>query len=225
MSNLPFLTLHNWQIDEIAASIDTGNGLAVRVHASTEHRNAAIRALESAGIGVPEAGAFTIQQLDAALDTAFSRTNPNYLTRRMELKFLVASGGMLLEKSPIDKHTIVRASLMLRKAGVPMPDGKAYTVAEFDKLLAGKDISPEHKIEIKAACSAARLLEAGAIEPKTLVQPIQAAKAICDTLGLEFPKNGLKLSTGIVDDAMAKRGFDERRRLNSKITLQAAGAL
>jgi hypothetical protein len=225
MSNLPFITLHASQISDIAASIKTGDDLAVRVNASAERRNEAIRALKAVGIGVPEAGAFTMKQLDAALDTAFHRNDPNYLTKRMEIKATVHAGGMLLEKSTVDKRALVTAALMARKGNFALPADKPYSIAEFDEILAAADppISIEHRLEIKSAFSKAGLLETGAIEPKQ-VQPISAAKAICDTLGLEFPKNGMKLSAGIIDAKMAERGWDERRRLNAKITLQSSGA-
>jgi hypothetical protein len=226
MSALPYITLHASQISDIANSIKTGDDLVVRVNASAERRNEAIRALKAIGIGVPEAGAFTLRQLDAALDTAFHRTDPNYLTKRMELKATVHAGGLLKEKSNVDKRALVVAGLMAKKGGFPLPADRPYSIADFDAVLAAANpaISPEHRLEIKSAFSKAGLLESGAIEPKQ-VQPIQAAKSICDTLGLEFPKNGLKLSTGIVDAKMSERGWDERRRLNSKITLQAANAL
>jgi hypothetical protein len=225
MSNLPYITLHASQISDIAASIKTGDDLAVRVNASAERRNEAIRALKAAGIGVPEAGAFTLKQLDAALDTAFNRIDPNSLTRRMELKARVHAGGMLLEKSTVDKRALVTAALMAKKGGFPLPADRPYSVAEFDEVLAAADppISVTHRLEIKSAFGKAGLLESGAIEPKAL-PPINAAKAICDTLGLEFPKNGMKLSAGIVDAKMSERGWDERRRLNAKITLQSSGA-
>jgi hypothetical protein len=225
MSNLPYITLHASQISDIAASIKTGDDLAVRVAASPEARNAAIKALKASGIGAPEAGAFTLQQLDAALDVAFHRTDPNYLTRRMELKATVHAGGLLKEKSTVDKRALALCGIMARKGGFALPAERPYSVAEFDAVLATATpaISPEHRLEIKSAFSKAGLLESGAIEPKQ-VQPISAAKAICDTLGLQFPTNGMKLSTGVVDAKMAERGWDERRRLNAKITLQSSGA-
>jgi hypothetical protein len=224
-TNLPFLTLHQSQIDAVAASIDTGNDLAVRVTASAERRNEAIKALAACGIAVPQGGAFTLRQLDAALDTAFHSADPNRIRRRMELKFIVASGGLLLEKSNVDKRAITTAALMLAKAKIPLPTVAPYSVQALDSLLAETDISIEHRLQIKQACFAAGLAEGGVIEPKTPVQPIQAARSICDMLGLQFPANGMKLSTGVVDSKMAEKGWDERRRLNSKITLQAANAL
>jgi hypothetical protein len=221
-----YITLHESQINNIAAQLDTGDELAVRVQANQVRRDEALRVLEAAGLTVPEAGAFTLQQLDAALDAVIPFSSHNAITRRMEIKAKAYDGGLVLEKSNVDKRALTICGLMARKGGFPLPDGRPYSVVELDAVLAAADppISIEHRLEIKSAFSKAGLVENGVVE-KTQVQPIQAAKSICDTLGFAFPTNGMKLSTGVVDSAMAERHWDERRRLSTKITLQSAGAL
>jgi hypothetical protein len=221
----PFLTYHESQINNVAASI--ADEPMVRINASPERRNEAILALKRVGIAVPATGAFNMRELDAALDTAFPLSDGISVGRRIEVKILASNGGLLLEKSNVNKRALVVAGLMAQKGKFPLPKDGPYSIAQFDEILAASDppISIAHRIEIKSAFSKAGLLESGTIERKAHVPAVNAAKAICDTLGLEFPKLGLKLSTGIVDAKLAERGWDTKRRLNAKIVLQTAGAL
>jgi hypothetical protein len=230
MSNLPYITLHASQIADIAASIKTtGDDLAVRVNASPEVRAAAIKALKVAGIGLPASGSFTLPELNTALDTAFPRSNTVGIGKRMELKEAVYAGGLVLEKSTtaVDKKALVLCGLMARKGGFPLPDGKPYSIADFADVLAAASpaISIEHRMEIKSAFSRAGLLQGGTIEPKQHIPPIKAARQLCDTLGLQVPGNGMKLSTGIVNERMERLDWNIERRLNAKIVLQSGGLL
>jgi hypothetical protein len=223
---LPFLTIHPHQINEVAAAINAPEKLDVQVKASAQDRSAALQACEAAGIKVPPSGAFTLEELDAELSEAFPREHPQSINNRLAFKLKASAAGMLLERSPVDKKTIVIAGLMLRKAGIPLPVDKPYSLREFDSLMAAKDISPVHKIEIKAACFAAGLIQEDAPKPaQPLPQTISAAKMICDGLGVDFPKAGGKLKTGTVDDVMARKNWDLDRRLRTKAVLAGAGVL
>jgi hypothetical protein len=229
----PFLTLHRSQIKDIAASIDIGPVLAAR-QASPEARQFALKACKDAGVDVPASGAFTIAEASAAATKAFAS-----LEKRFQFKEILSSGGLLLEpSSPVNKEAIVTAGLYLKKAGIPAPTERPYTIKQFDDLLAGKsDISIPHRLEIKNACFAAGIIDhgSGIIAKPKAAPPIQAAKQICDTLGLEFPKNGMKLSIGIVEAAMdahhwtrfveGKEIKDADRRVRAKNTLSQAGVL
>jgi hypothetical protein len=228
MSNLPYIRLHASQIADIAASIKTGDDLAVRVHASGEHRNAAVKALKAAGIGVPASGAFTLAELNTALDTAIPRSNTVGIGQRMTLKESVYAGGLVLEKATtVDKKALVVCGLMAAKGGFPLPKDGPYSVADFDAILTAADppISINHRFEIKLAFERAGLLQGGAIEPKQHIPPLKAARQLCDALGLQVPNGGMKLSTGIVDERMDRLDWNTQRRLNVKILLQSANVL
>jgi hypothetical protein len=230
----PFLTLHRSQIQDIAASIDIGPQLAAR-SASPEARQYALQACKDAGVDIPSAGAFTIAEASAAAAKAF--TTPE---KRIEWKAKLSAGGLLLEpnSNQANKLAIVTAGLMLRKAGIPAPVERPYTVKQFDELLAGKpEISITHRMEIKNACFAAGIIDAGSgvVAKQVAAPPIQAAKSICESLRLDWPDNGKKLMASRVDDAMDKYGWvkfeagkvvlDLDRRVRAKNTLSAAGVL
>jgi hypothetical protein len=227
----PFLTLHPIQIQGIAAQIDIGPTLAAR-QASPEARQFALQACEKAGIDIPPSGAFTVHEASGAAAKAFSS-----IEQRIEWKAQISAGGLLLEPTPVNKMAIVTAGLMMKKAGIPAPDGKPYTVKEFDALLAGKDISIEHKLEIKNACFQACVIsaESGVVSKQVASPPIAAAKAICESLRLDWPESGKKLMASRVSDAMEARKWtkfvegkevpDYERRVRAKNTLSAAGVL
>src|SRR6266849_5050009 len=108
-TQLPFLTLHASQIKEIAASIGAQQPLAVQVKASADNRDIALRACGDASVEIPKAGAFTQTELDAAAASAFPKEHPSHITNRIAFKQKVWAGGLLLEKSPINQETVVRA--------------------------------------------------------------------------------------------------------------------
>jgi hypothetical protein len=230
----PFLSLHQSQIKDIAASIDIGPVLAAR-QASPQARQFALQACENAGVDIPAAGAFTIAEASEAAAKAFSD-----IGKRIEFKATLSAGGLLLEPSPasINKLAVVTAGLMLRKANIPAPkDGRPYSVREFEDLLAGKDISITHRMEIKNACFQAGIIDAasGVVAKPVAAPPIQAAKSICESLRLDWPEGGKKLMASRIDDAMDKYHWvkfedgkevrDHDRRVRAKNTLSAAGVL
>jgi hypothetical protein len=225
--SMPYLTLHPSQIRDIAASIDTGPELAVRVKPTQRDRDLALEAIHAAGVKeLPSCGAFTSAQLDEICRKAFPSGEPLSIQRRLEFKGKIYAGGLLLEPSPVNKEAIVRAGLMLKKAGVPAPDGKPYTIAEFDELMAGKDISVSHKLEIKAACLAAGIIDAGVVsKPSVVAQAVEAARSIVDAIGIPWRETGTKLSVGLVDERMERLDWNSQRRINAKTVLASANVL
>jgi hypothetical protein len=223
---MSFLNLHASQINEIAASLGIKETLAVRVKASPEARIAAVNACEDANIKIPANGAFTQLELDNALDEAFDKAQPLAMNRRLELKAKIYAGGLVLEKSNVDQRVVVTAGLMLKKAKLPMPSDRPYSLAEFDKLLAATQLAPGQKIEIKSACIQAGLVqdEPRRPVPGPLPQTVHAVGVVCGQLGLDVPA-GKKLTIGAVDDAMKAKGWDIDRRVRSKALLSSAGLL
>jgi hypothetical protein len=225
MDTKPFLTLHQSQIREIASQIEVGDD-APRA-ADPRLHSAAISACRNAGIEIPKRGYFTIHELDQAIAAAFDKAMPTTLGKRMEFKAKLNAGGLIAEPSPINKEIVVRAGLMLKKAGIPAPDGRPYTVAEFDRLMAGKaHISIPHRLEIKSACLAAGIIDSGVVaKPSVQPQAIEAARQIVNTLGLEYPTGGKKLTVGEVDAAMDSKDWNTQRTISAKNTLATAGVL
>jgi hypothetical protein len=234
---LPFLPMHTKQIEAIAASINIGPEFTTRT-VSPETKQSGIQACRDAGIEIPAAGAFTLKELDAALDKAFDKSTLS-LQRRMEMKARISASGLLLEPIPVDKIAVVKAGLMLKKANIPAPTERPYSVAEFDALMATKaDISIPHRLEIKSACLTAGIIsEQGTVVTKpSPPKPIEAARQIVSGLGLDMPEPGKKLPMGRVDAAMNAawgkpvveyandtRDFD--RRVRAKRTLELAGVI
>jgi hypothetical protein len=174
----PYLTLHSSQIRDIATSIKVDDAACRK--ASPESRAAALRACADAGIEVPSTGYFTVAQLDQAIATAFDKAMPTSIDRRLQFKAQLSAGGLIAEPSTVNKETVVRAALMLKKAGIPLPDGKPYSLAQFDALMAAKsEISLDHRWEIKSAAFAAGLIEQSAVAKSSgAAPPIAAAKHI-----------------------------------------------
>jgi hypothetical protein len=237
---MSFLNLHRSQIDEIVAAAGAETTLAVKVKASPEARAMAINACSDAGIEIPTSGVFTQAGLDAVLDEACDKSHPLGITRRLELKTKIYAGGLVLEPSNIDQRAVVTAGLMLRKAGIPLPEDKPYTLAQIDNMLAAAQLSPLHRIEIKSACIQAGLVQDEPRRPvatqlQASAQVVQAAAIICGQLGLDVPKSGEKLNIGRVDAAMDSKGWttikdgktvnDIERRVRTKQMLEQAGMI
>jgi hypothetical protein len=221
-----FLTLHASQIQEFVDAVGEPEP-AVLVKASPETRTHAIQALRAAGVEVPKAGAFTGAELDTALDVAIDKTLPGAIRRRMELKSQVYAAGLVLEK-PTNANTavVVTAGLMLKKAKIPAPTGKPYSVDEFDGLAAAADLSVAHRLEIKGACIKAGLVQDSIIKPSTAPPPkaVHDAKQICERLDLDVPA-GKKLSVHALEAAMDAHRWDAGRRAYAKSALHAAGLI
>jgi hypothetical protein len=144
-----------------------------------------------------------------------------------------------IDTSPTpNKLAVVSAALHLKKSGIPAPTGRPYSIQEFDKLLAGKpEISLDHKFQIKNACFAAGIIDTAStvVTKQAAAPPIQAAKQIVSTLGLEWPDTGKKLPIGVIEAAMdahhwtrfieGKEVKDADRRVRAKNVLTSAGVL
>jgi hypothetical protein len=220
-----FLTLHASQIKEFVDAVGEP-APAVLVKASPETRTFAVQACRAADIEVPARGAFTQAELDVALDAAFDRAQPTSLRRRMALKSQVFAAGLVLEK-PTNANTtaVVVASLMLKKSGIKPPEGKPYSVAEFDGLLAATDLAVGHRLEVKGACMAAGLV----VEPPRKAtgpapKAVHDAKQICERLDLDV-QTGKKLSVHALEAAMDAHRWDAGRRAYAKNVLAAAGVI
>jgi hypothetical protein len=229
MNTQPYLTLHASQIQQFVDSIEIDDSPRVLVTPSPEAKSYALQECRAAGIAVPPAGAFTLPQLDAALAVAFPPADTLSLGKRIKMKATLYAGGMIAEQ-PDDskKRATVVAVLHLKKAGIELPPSdKPYSLQEFDQMLAAKDsISIEHRFQIKSACLAGGLVADPPRKPAgPLPETIQAARAICDRLGLEPPTGGKKLSITVLDAAMASRGWDANRRTHSKTALVQSGCL
>jgi hypothetical protein len=236
MDTVPFLTLHANQIRDIAATIKIPDEY-VAPKASPEAKITAIDACHGVGIQVPPSGAFHIAELDAAMAKVFPASDTLNIDRRLRFKATLSAGGLILEKSSVDKMAIVTAGLMLKKLGIPAPTDKPYTLADFDKLLASKDISIPHKLEIKNAMFAAGVVsdEGTVVTRQVTKPPIAHAKRIVEGLGLEMPESGKKIPIGKVDAAMdaahwtkfegGKEVRDMDRRVRAKQILEQAGVL
>jgi hypothetical protein len=229
----PFLTLHPQQIREIAASLDIPSELTAR-QASPEAKAFALQACEEAGVIVPAAGAFTLHEANGAAAKAFDTPE-----KRIKWKAEISAGGLLLEvDNSTNKLAVVTAGLMMRKAGIPAPpNGKPYSVREFDDLLAATDISISHRLEIKNACFQAGVInnEGTVVSRPAPPPPIAEAKRICERLRLDWPEPGKKLMASRVNDAMDTYGWpkyegrpdgqDFAQRVHAKNVFAAAGAL
>jgi hypothetical protein len=102
MDNLPFLTLHAAQIKDIAAGIEIPDQY-IKPNVSPKAKEAAIDACAEVGISVPPSGAFDIAQLDAEIAKRFPPSDTQNIERRLKFKSTLAAGGLILEKSNINK--------------------------------------------------------------------------------------------------------------------------
>jgi hypothetical protein len=221
------ISLHASQVDQICSAVESDDTPRPSVKATPEAKALALRRCRDAGISIPAAGGFSIQELDAALDKAFDRAHPSATRNRMGMKSALYAGGLILEPpDPRAKRDLVMACLMSRKTSVPLPDDRPFSMAELDALMAGKDLSIEHRLELKHQYLKAGLVQDGdrrAVHAQAA--PTHDATKILDALGLDAPAAGKKLHTAAVDAAMTARGWSADRRVRCKTTLAAASII
>jgi hypothetical protein len=208
-----FITLHASQVQEIANTIP--DPAPVARAAGPDARAHALRVMKEHKI---EAKAYTLRELNAELD----KVQFQNINRRMTAKAAIAAGGFLLEPAAVDKRAVVMAGLMSEKSGIPLPEGKPYTVAQFDELAAAADLGVGHRLEIKQQFLKVGLICDGDRPAMAQQQPIRAAAEICSALGLDA---GKKHSVPDVDAAMEKRGWNMDRRVHGKTVLAGAGLI
>ena len=131
---------------------------------------------------------------------------------------------MLIEETAINTKVVQAAGRMLAAAGIPIPT-HVFTLDEINAHLDKTKLTPEQRISLKENLLAAGLMErAGVVTP--LRKPgINVARSIFAQLEIDEPKHGEKVSLGKLNTAMAAKGFDFQRRIETKATLHSAGFL
>jgi hypothetical protein len=136
---------------------------------------------------------------------------------------------MIAQTEKADPKVFAIAMKLIAKAGIELPkDGFRYTLEELNAALDKTTLPGQHRIEVKVAVDRAGLLHASApVSAASGPSPraLEGARMVCEGLGLTMPAPGRKLSVGVVDDALASRGFTIDERFRKKAVLSAAGYL
>jgi hypothetical protein len=174
----------------------------------------------------PDDGKFSLETLDAALNSVFPKSEPMSFVRRVELKNAIMAAGMLAEELPIANVKIVEKALaMLKKCGIPVPKTYAYSLSEINAALDKTTLSPSERIELKTTLMSAQLMERQGIVTPLQKPGVNVARSIFAQLDLDAPAPGQKVGLGTLNKAMVDKGLSVERKIYIKTTLHAAGML